>query len=101
MVGVPKTIDNDVGDEAFSIIDHTPGYGSAARYWANVTAVAEEENRGMYVSEPVCVLQAMGRKSGFITAAARLADPRAQASAAALFRGSGSHPREPCGQRER
>lgn len=75
VVGVPKTIDNDVGDEAFSIIDHTPGYGSAARYWANVTAVAEEESRGMRVSERVCVLQAMGRKSGFITAAARLADP--------------------------
>jgi len=75
VVGVPKTIDNDVGDEAFSIIDHTPGYGSAARYWANTVLVADEENRGMCVSERVCVLQAMGRKSGFITAAARLADP--------------------------
>ena len=75
VVGVPKTIDNDVGDEAFTIIDHTPGYGSAARYWANIIKEADEENRGMCVSERVCVLQAMGRKSGFITAAARLADP--------------------------
>ena len=33
--GVPKTIDNDVGDEEFRLIDHTPGYGSAARYWAH------------------------------------------------------------------
>jgi 6-phosphofructokinase 1 len=33
-------------------------------------------HRGMCVSEPVAVLQAMGRKSGFITAAARLGDPR-------------------------
>jgi len=37
--GVPKTIDNDVGgglgeDGTFSLIDHTPGYGSVARYWA-------------------------------------------------------------------
>ena len=33
-VGVPKTIDNDVGDSQFELIDHTPGYGSVARYWA-------------------------------------------------------------------
>ena len=76
VTGVPKTIDNDVGDEGFTLIDHTPGYGSAARYWAHVMQTAEEENRGMHVSESVSVWQAMGRKSGFITAAARLADPR-------------------------
>ncbi len=73
--GVPKTIDNDLGDEEFSLIDHTPGYGSAARYWTYIIQNTEEENRGMCVSEPVAVLQAMGRKSGFIPAAARLADP--------------------------
>lgn len=75
VAGVPKTIDNDVGDEEFTIIDHTPGYGSAARYWAYLIQNVNEENRGMCVSEPVAVLQAMGRKSGFITAASRLADP--------------------------
>lgn len=75
MAGVPKTIDNDVGDEAFTIIDHTPGYGSAARYWAMNLQNIEEENRGMSVSECVSVHQAMGRQSGFITAAARLGDP--------------------------
>jgi ATP-dependent phosphofructokinase / diphosphate-dependent phosphofructokinase len=76
VTGVPKTIDNDIGDEKFTIIDHTPGYGSAARYWASLIQNVNEENRGMCVSEPVAVLQAMGRKSGFITAAARLGDPR-------------------------
>ncbi len=75
VVGVPKTIDNDVGDEAFTIIDHTPGYGSAARYWAMNLQNIEEENRGMNVSECVSVHQAMGRSSGWITAAARLGDP--------------------------
>jgi ATP-dependent phosphofructokinase / diphosphate-dependent phosphofructokinase len=74
VTGVPKTIDNDLGDEEFAIIDHTPGYGSAARYWAYLIQNIDEENRGMCVSEPVAVLQAMGRKSGFIPAAARLAD---------------------------
>jgi ATP-dependent phosphofructokinase / diphosphate-dependent phosphofructokinase len=74
-VGVPKTIDNDIGDEEFTIIDHTPGYGSAARYWAYIVQNVNEENRGMCVSEPVAVLQAMGRTSGYIPAAARLADP--------------------------
>jgi 6-phosphofructokinase 1 len=76
VAGVPKTIDNDLGDEARTLIDHTPGYGSVARYWAMLTGDVEEENRGMSVSEPVAVVQAMGRSAGFITAAARLADPR-------------------------
>lgn len=75
VAGVPKTIDNDIGDEQFTIIDHTPGYGSAARYWAYLMQNANEENRGMCVSECVSVFQAMGRKSGYITAAARLGDP--------------------------
>jgi 6-phosphofructokinase 1 len=75
VTGVPKTIDNDIGDSKFRIIDHTPGYGSAARYWASLIQNMDEENRGMCVSEPVIVLQAMGRKSGFITAASRLGDP--------------------------
>ena len=74
-VGVPKTIDNDIGDEEFTIIDHTPGYGSAARYWTYIIQNVNEESRGMNVSEPVAVLQAMGRTSGYIPAAARLADP--------------------------
>jgi len=73
--GVPKTIDNDVGDPEFRLIDHTPGYGSAARYWAYLAQNANEENRGMAPSECVSVYQAMGRKAGFIPAAARLADP--------------------------
>jgi len=75
VAGVPKTIDNDIGDEEFTIIDHTPGYGSTARYWAHLIQNINEENKGMNVSECVSVLQAMGRKSGFITAAARLGDP--------------------------
>jgi len=75
VTGVPKTIDNDLGDENFTIIDHTPGYGSTARYWAYLLQNTEEENRGMCGSEPVAVLQAMGRKSGYIPAAARLGDP--------------------------
>ncbi|MCD6520220.1 MAG: diphosphate--fructose-6-phosphate 1-phosphotransferase [Anaerolineae bacterium] len=74
-VGIPKTIDNDVGDTEFKLIDHTPGYGSVARYWALMVQGAEEENRGSSPSDPVLVLQAMGRRIGFIPAAARLADP--------------------------
>jgi 6-phosphofructokinase len=72
---VPKTIDNDVGDSEFKLIDHTPGYGSTARYWAHAVQFANEENAGSSPADPVLVLQAMGRKIGFIPAAARLADP--------------------------
>jgi ATP-dependent phosphofructokinase / diphosphate-dependent phosphofructokinase len=75
-VGVPKTIDNDVGDSEFKLIDHTPGYGSVARYWMAMVQNANEENAGSCPADPVLVLQAMGRKIGFIPAAARLADPK-------------------------
>lgn len=74
-VGVPKTIDNDVGDSEFKLIDHTPGYGSVARYWSHIVQNANEENMGSSPADPVLVLQAMGRKIGYIPAAARLADP--------------------------
>jgi 6-phosphofructokinase 1 len=77
-VGVPKTIDNDVGDSEFKLIDHTPGYGSVARYWACMLQNANEENAGSSPADPVLVMQAMGRKIGFIPAAARLADPERQ-----------------------
>ncbi len=73
--GVPKTIDNDVGDSEFKLIDHTPGYGSVARYWASYIQNANEENCGSSPADPVLIAQAMGRKIGFIPAAARLADP--------------------------
>jgi ATP-dependent phosphofructokinase / diphosphate-dependent phosphofructokinase len=74
-VGVPKTIDNDVGDSEFRLIDHTPGYGSVARYWMHKVQESNEENAGSCPADPVLVMQAMGRKIGFIPAAARLADP--------------------------
>ena len=74
-VGVPKTIDNDLGDQERTLIDHTPGYGSAARYWALMIQNLNEENRGSRPSDPVLVVQAMGRRIGFIPAAARLGDP--------------------------
>ena len=73
--GVPKTIDNDVGDSEFKLIDHTPGYGSVARYWSHIVQNANEENMGSSPADPVLVLQAMGRKIGYIPAASRLADP--------------------------
>jgi ATP-dependent phosphofructokinase / diphosphate-dependent phosphofructokinase len=76
--GVPKTIDNDLGDTEFTLLDHSPGYGSAARYFAQYVRQANEENAGSCPADPVLVIQAMGRKIGFIPAAARLADPGRQ-----------------------
>ena len=77
-VGVPKTIDNDIGDSEFRLIDHTPGYGSTAKYWQHMIECANQENEGSSPADPVLVLQDMGRKIGFIPAAARLADPERQ-----------------------
>lgn len=87
--GVPKTIDNDVGDSEFRLIDHTPGYGSVARYWALAVQNADEENAGSCPSDPVLVMQAMGRKIGFIPAGARLADPERRMPLLIFLRESG------------
>jgi 6-phosphofructokinase len=64
-----------VGDSEFKLIDHTPGYGSVARYWSHIVQNANEENMGSSPADPVLVIQAMGRKIGYIPAASRLADP--------------------------
>jgi len=79
-IGVAKTVDNDVGgglqeDGTFAVCDHNPGYGSVARFWAVSVLEANEENKASHTSDPVLIMQAMGRKIGFITASARLADP--------------------------
>jgi 6-phosphofructokinase 1 len=76
--GIPKTIDNDVGgplqeNGTFAICDHNPGYGSTARSTAINIMEANEENKASYTSDPVLVIGVMGRKIGFIPAAARLA----------------------------
>ena len=65
-IGIPKTIDNDL-----LITDHTPGYGSAAKYIA--TSVKELIRDGMvYDLKSVTVVEIMGRDSGWLTAAASL-----------------------------
>jgi len=79
--GLPKTIDNDVGgllqsDGTFAVCDHDPGYGSVARNLAINILEANEENKASFTSDPVLVIGVMGRKIGFIPAAARLADPQ-------------------------
>jgi len=95
-VGIPKTIDNDVGDSEFKLIDHTPGYGSVARYWMGAVQNANEENAGSCPADPVLVLQAMGRKIGYIPAAARLADPKRQIPLQIYLAESGVTPEELC-----
>jgi len=95
-VGIPKTIDNDVGDSEFKLIDHTPGYGSVARYWMGIVQNANEENAGSCPADPVLVLQAMGRKIGYIPAAARLADPKRETPLQIYMAESGVTAEEMC-----
>lgn len=66
VVGIPKTIDNDI-----AVTDHTPGYGSAARYIAATTAEVGVDVKSLPIH--VCVIEAMGRNAGWITAASALA----------------------------
>ena len=64
-IHIPKTIDNDL-----VLNDHTPGYGSAARFVAQAFIGANLDNRalpGVYIGV------VMGRHAGFLTAASAIA----------------------------
>lgn len=67
IIGIPKTIDNDL-----VLTDHTPGFGSAAKYAA--TTVREiSMDSSVYHTKSVTIIELMGRHAGWITASSVLA----------------------------
>lgn len=66
VIGVPKTIDNDL-----VATDHTPGFGSAAKF---VAATMKEIRRdvSVYTMKAVTIVEVMGRDAGWLTASAAL-----------------------------
>ncbi len=65
-IGIPKTIDNDLVHT-----DHTPGYGSAAKYIASaMKEIIRDANT--YATDAVTVVEIMGRDAGWLTCAATL-----------------------------
>ena len=66
VVGIPKTIDNDI-----SVTDHAPGFGSAARYIAATVSEVAQDVKSLPIH--VCVIEAMGRNAGWLAAASALA----------------------------
>ena len=67
IIGEPKTIDNDLVHT-----DHTPGFGSAARYVAStVREITTDAN--VYEKKSVTIVEIMGRHAGWLTAASALA----------------------------
>ncbi len=66
-MGVPKTIDNDL-----AVTDHTPGFGSAAKYIASITKEVIRDGL-VYGTKSVTILEIMGRNAGWLTGAAALA----------------------------
>ena len=66
VVGIPKTIDNDI-----AVTDHAPGFGSAARYIAATVSEVSQDVRALPIH--VSVVEAMGRNAGWIAAASALA----------------------------
>ena len=62
VIGIPKTIDNDL-----PVTDHTPGFGSAAKY---VAATVQEiiRDSSVYSIESVTIVEIMGRNAGWLTA---------------------------------
>ncbi len=67
VMGVPKTIDNDL-----EITDHCPGFGSAAKYVANTTAEVYYDISS-YPKKQIAIIEAMGRDTGWLTASSALA----------------------------
>ncbi len=72
VMGVPKTIDNDL-----SVTDHCPGYGSAAKYVAT-TFMELYHDATVYDTKQVTIVEVMGRNAGWLTAAAALAKSKGQ-----------------------
>ena len=69
VVSLPKTIDNDL-----AITDHTPGYGSAAKYIGTATKEVIRDAIGLaYDKDIVTIIEVMGRNAGWLTGAAALA----------------------------
>lgn len=67
IVGIPKTIDNDL-----EITDHTPGFGSAAKFVATtIKEIAHDAD--VYDKTLVTIIETMGRNAGWLTAASALA----------------------------
>ena len=67
IIGIPKTVDNDL-----CVTDHTPGYGSAAKYVAaSILEVAHDTY--IYSVKSVTIVEIMGRDAGWLTAASALA----------------------------
>ena len=66
-MGVPKTVDNDL-----AMTDHTPGYGSAAKYIATICKELMCDTVA-YGTESVTIVEIMGRNAGWLTAASALA----------------------------
>ena len=67
VIGVPKTIDNDL-----MATDHTPGFGSAAKYVA-ITMKEILRDVSVYTTKAVTIVEIMGRDAGWLTASAALA----------------------------
>lgn len=67
IIGIPKTIDNDLCET-----DHTPGFGSAAKYIAS-TLLEIAHDTFIYPVKSVTIVEIMGRDAGWLTAAAGLA----------------------------
>ena len=68
VVGVPKTIDNDL-----MATDHTPGFGSAAKFVATtVTEIFRDVN--VYTVKAVTIVEVMGRDAGWLTASSALSN---------------------------
>jgi len=68
VVGIPKTVDNDLG-----FTDHCPGYGSVARFNALAARDAGLDTLALHTVDTVKIIETMGRNSGWITAATALA----------------------------
>ena len=67
VIGIPKTIDNDLMET-----DHTPGFGSACKFIAT-TILESYLDSSVYINNGIFIVETMGRDTGWLTSSAALA----------------------------
>jgi 6-phosphofructokinase 1 len=66
VIGIPKTVDNDL-----FVTDHTPGYASAGRFWAHAVRDMGMDHRAL--PSPILISEVIGRNVGWVVAATAFA----------------------------
>lgn len=82
---IPKTIDNDLGDEDLNLMYFNPGFPSAVKVWEYFINALNIENLGAQQHDQILISQVFGRETGWLTAACDIICKRKEVPSIALI----------------